>query len=81
MPRLRFTATGDLPRFLLKKAHVAEVAYGEGKTTKVVPTKFAEDGDYVDLDAFEADWCLAMYPDNFKSVKTRSKESIKETEL
>ncbi len=76
MPRLRFTATPELPRFLLEKAHVAEVPYGEGKTTKVVPHKFAEEGDYIDLGQFEAEWCLAMYPDNFKSVKTRSKTEI-----
>lgn len=68
MHRVRFTATPDRPSWLHRKARVERVPHGDTTTTKVFPAEVLADGDEVEMDAFDKQWCLTYLPKNFSVV-------------
>jgi hypothetical protein len=65
MVLLRFKATPKQPRWLHKKGGTIQSTYAGQPTTKVAPRQWLDDGDEVEMDAFEANHCLRYSPDNF----------------
>lgn len=65
MPLVTFHATPDRQSWTHAKGHTAEVPWGNGTTRKVFPPAVMRDGDEVEMDEFQAAWCLAAYPLSF----------------
>lgn len=75
MPRVRFTATADLPTWTHRKGRAVESTYAGEATVKVVPPIILRSGDIVEMDDFDAQWCIVNLPSNMSLVEPKAKET------
>lgn len=73
MPRVRFHANNEHSEWSHSDDPVVvQSTYGDGETTKIRDDGTLRDGDAVDMDDFEARWCLSHYPEVFEIVEEGS---------
>lgn len=65
-------------RYLIQAKGPAIRSYGGKPTLKVVPEKWAEDGDTVEVEKWQADILCSRYPDLF-ALKTTASASARAT--
>ena len=81
MPKLRFKATKDHPSWRHQKGGVVIGSYAGKPTLKIQSTIVVKDGEEVDMDDFEAQWCLACMPGNWLQATPKVKaKTIKDEE-
>ena len=74
VPRLRFRATPRLQSWKHKNGGLQYGTYAGERTPKIVGPVVLRDRDEVDMDAFDAQWCLVNLPENFERAEAAAEE-------
>ena len=81
MPKVQFKATPGMRSHEHQKAGRRAEPNKGGPNAMLIPRILLHDGDVQEMGDFEANWCLAAYPNNFSLADKPKKPKFDKDEI